>query len=255
MNTSILNLCIAILGLLLTGGSDARRLGETEAESSTPTTTTCPPANFATAADLNLDAYIARKWYVHEQAATTYLPPERNYCVTAQYRRLESPTFWGYTLEVVNRARDGGPRGPEVGGTIYAAPASKDGPSSRLEVAPGFLPRFLAGPYWILAFDAYEGQEYALVIGGAPTVPSDTGSGLCRTPNRWITSSGGLWIFTGEAERNEELVKFVRTRAEAEFGLDASVLNRVSHEGCEDDDADAESANPVETATQRNNSS
>ena len=115
---------------------------------------------------------------------------------------------------------------------MYAAQSNPDNEPAKLEVAPGFLPRWFAGPYWILDYqeetDGLEG--YALIIGGQPNVKTENG---CRTKNRWITSSGGLWIFTRSPVRNEELVTMVKTKAAQEFGLDITVLNAVDHSDSE----------------------
>ena len=208
---------------------DGRRLGET------PTTiaadpneeTSCPPAGFATAQNVDLEAYASNPWYVQEQAPTTYLPESRNYCVTASYKLLDEPTWpWGYSIEVTNKAQD--LQKNTYGGTIYAA--QKDGPS-KLEVAPGFLPRFLAGPYYILDYQE-EGElgGYALIIGGVPDYKSD--NGRCRTNNKWINSSGGLWIFTREVNPDSALIDMVRQKAE-NMGLDTTVLNVVDHSNCD----------------------
>ena len=128
-------------------GVDGRRLGESPLLPAVEET--CPPARFTTDQDVVLEEYASKVWYVKEQAPTTYLPISRNFCVTAAYRLLDRPTpFWGYTIEVSNQAQDA--EGNRYGGTIYAA--EKNGPS-KLEVAPGFLPRFLAGPYYIVDYN------------------------------------------------------------------------------------------------------
>lgn len=176
--------------------------------------------------DRALAAYTTGTWYVHEQAVTTYLPEENNYCVTAEYELIGRRTFWGYTIRVNNRAKN--LQGEEFGGRLFAAQTDKDNAPAKLEVAPGFLPRFFAGPYWILDYAETSefGEGYALIVGGQPSVRTENG---CVTKNRWITSSGGLWIFTRSRVRNEELVAMVKTKAQEEFGLDVSVLNVVDH--------------------------
>ena len=224
---------------------DGRRLGEagaSPAKEEDAAEETCPPARFTTDKEVDLEGYVSKVWYVHEQAPTTYLPISRNFCVTAEYKLLDRPTpFWGYTIEVSNQAQDA--EGNRYGGKIYAA--EKNGPS-KLEVAPGFLPRFLAGPYYIVDYD--EKQGYSIVVGGEPNVKSN---GKCKTKNRWINSSGGLWIFTRESTRNEDLIKEVRNEAETKFGLDTSVLNRVDHTNCNygtDGDAAADAAQSISSS-------
>ena len=238
-------LIICTAALLSPSIIDGRRLGENEEQNQQEEN--CPPARFKTKEDISLEEYTSRKWYVHEQAETTYLPKSRNYCVTAEYKLLDKPTpFFVYTIEVTNTAQDK-ERKSTYGGTIYAAETNENDPS-KLEVAPGFLPRFLAGPYWIVDYDETEG--YALVIGGSPQVRNKE-TGKCRTNNRWITSSGGLWIFTRESVRNDALIEKVKGIA-ADLGLDTSVLNTVDHDNCQYDEADAEDI--TEIAFQRNSS-
>ena len=93
---------------------------------------------------------------------------------------------------------------------------------SKLEVAPCFLPKYFAGPYWIVAYNETEG--YALISGGQPTIVTDDG---CKSGDG--TNNSGLWIFTRSQERDTELVAKVRTIA-SEAGFDLSVLNDVSAE-------------------------
>ena len=225
-------LIICTAALLSSSITDGRRLGENEEQQQGEGEETCPPARFKTKEDISLQEYASKKWYVHEQAETTYLPLSRNYCVTAEYKLLDKPTpFFGYTIEVTNQAQDEARQGT-FGGTIYAAETNESDPS-KLEVAPGFLPRFLAGPYWIVDYNETEG--YALVIGGPPQVKNkDTGK--CRTNNRWITSSGGLWIFTRDSERDDALIEKVKSIA-SDLELDTSVLNEVDHSNCQYDEA------------------
>ena len=177
-----------------------------------------------------LESYTSGKWYVHEQAVTTYLPEENNFCVTAEYELIGRTTFWGYTIRVNNLAKN--VDGDEFGGRLYALQSDPDNEPAKLKVAPGFLPQFLAGPYWILDYqEAQDGQEgYALIVGGQPNVRTDNG---CKTQNRWITSSGGLWIFSRSPVRNEALVTMVKNKAQNDFGLDVTILNPVDHSNTE----------------------
>eukprot|EP00977_Amphora_coffeiformis_P022522 scaffold10926_cov163-Amphora_coffeaeformis.AAC.7 len=182
-------------------------------------------SDITTLADFDLDAYASSKWYVHEQAVTAYLPKENNYCVTAEYTVMNHRTFWGYKVRVKNSAKN--INGEEFGGILYAA-QNNDEPA-KLKVAPGFLPQFLAGPYWILDYQeaTAEQEGYALIIGGQPNVRRENGG--CATKNRWITSSGGLWIFTRSTVRNQTLIDTLRERLANQYGLDVTVLNPVDH--------------------------
>jgi lipocalin len=121
---------------------------------------------------------------------------------------------------VSNEARDA------VDGNLYGGDLCayvKEEPS-KLAVAPCFVPKFGSGDYWVIAYDEVKG--YALISGGQPTIESDRG---CRT-GKGINESG-LWIFTREQKRDDDLIQEVRGIA-ADQGFDLSVLKNVTQEGC-----------------------
>jgi lipocalin len=174
-----------------------------------------------TVENFDIETYASAIWYSHQQAENSYSPIERNYCTTAQYTIKESPTFWGYTVGVNNEAEYAS--GISVGGDLCAYQTKKS--QSKLGVAPCFLPKYFAGPYWIVAYD--EGEGYALISGGQPSIPTE--NGLCKSGDG--VNNSGLWIFSRSQERNETLISKVRSIAE-EAGFDTSVLNDVDHTAC-----------------------
>ena len=175
-----------------------------------------------TVTSFDLDTYASKPWYVHQQAVTEYNPTEQNYCARAQYTVRDSSTFWGYTVDVSNYAQD--VNGTEFGGPLCAY--QDDDGVGKLAVAPCFLPKFLAGPYWIVAYEEDEG--YALISGGQPTIPSGE-DGSCKSGDG--VNNSGLWIFSRNQTRDESLITTVRQIAK-EKGFDLSVLNNVQQEGC-----------------------
>ena len=185
--------------------------------------TDCP--TLTTVEGFDIEAYTDGTWYVQQQAETTYLRADRNFCVTADYTIRDEPTWpWGYTIDVNNRAED--INGNEFGGKIFARQDGSDDPA-KLKVVPGFLPPLFAGPYWIIAYE--EGENgYALVSGGQPTIRTENG---CKTGNNVFTSSGGLWILTRKSQRDDDLVEAVRTMAKG-FELDLTILNDVKQDNC-----------------------
>lgn len=126
----------------------------------------CPPKNFTTVTDFNVEAYMG-KWFVQAQQPTSYLPFDNNFCVTANYTLLDSKT-----IQVVNYANVGAinsnPKGIELRG-IIKDPAVP----SKLSVGPKFLPNFLKGPYWIVYTSDINKEtglyDYAVIVGGSPT--------------------------------------------------------------------------------------
>eukprot|EP00747_Dinoflagellata_sp_TGD_P183126 gnl/TRDRNA2_/TRDRNA2_37824_c0_seq1.p1 gnl/TRDRNA2_/TRDRNA2_37824_c0~~gnl/TRDRNA2_/TRDRNA2_37824_c0_seq1.p1 ORF type:complete len:220 (-),score=40.33 gnl/TRDRNA2_/TRDRNA2_37824_c0_seq1:60-719(-) len=168
--------------------------------------------------DFDVKSYVAGEWFIQQQAVTKYLPKTENFCVSAEYSLLSKPSFWGYTIGVHNIAHEANGVVHDSGSTLCAYGTDPETPA-KLAVAPCFLPKVAAGPYWVIAYDETEG--YALVSGGQPTVSTPEG---CRTGTG--VNDSGLWIFTRKQERDEALVQKVRSIAAAE-GFDLSVLNDV----------------------------
>jgi lipocalin len=186
----------------------------------------CPPPGFDTQGVLeggfDLKWYTSAKWYAQAQMVISYLPEEYLHCVTAEYTLLDEPTFLGYNVKVANHAenKDGKALGPltEICAKVVDENAGK------LEVSPCFLPTFLAGPYWIEAFDQEAG--WALVSGGPP---KNQGTNGCKTGTG--TNNSGLWIFTRKQERDDALVQKIKGVAEAK-GFDVSVLRDTDQTNC-----------------------
>jgi len=188
--------------------------------------------------NFNLDTYVkGGTWYIHQQMEIQYLPLERNYCVTANYRFAKNIRQDGQIL-VTNFAREGSVTGKgtntdEAGffGRLCAQKDKSNKKASKLEVGPcviNWIPG-VSGPYWVVAaggFKAPEEYEWAIVSGGQPDKEGENG---CRTGTG--INGSGFWLFTREQQRNETLVNAMRTIA-SDKGFDLTVLNDVEHEGC-----------------------
>jgi lipocalin len=193
--------------------------------SSNTSNTACRPVQ--TAKNFDLDAYLATKWYIQQQAVTKYLPEKENNCVYAEYERLDKKTFWGYTVQVHNYAQEKNGKAHDSGKIICARVDSDYNDDAKLVVGPCFLPKisgFTTGPYWVLYHDVVAGL--AVVSGGQPTIETPNG---CRTGTG--TNSAGLWIFTHSQERNETLVAKGHDIIKDQ-GYDLSVLNDVDQKDC-----------------------
>ncbi|CAE8592855.1 unnamed protein product [Polarella glacialis] len=185
---------------------------------------TCPPAGFSTVTGFDLDSFIQSRWYIQQQMPLPYLPATQNRCVYADYRKAPKGHTWGYELDVHNHAEENAaPHVVHDSGSLICAKIV-DAATGKLKVAPCFLPGFLAGPYWVIAWS--EEQGYALISGGAPT---HSAPGGCRTGTG--TNNAGLWIFTRKMARDEALVKKVSAIAVSK-GFDVSVLLDVDQTGC-----------------------
>jgi len=187
----------------------------------------CPPANFTTVKNFDLDTFIQSRWYIHQQMPTTFLPATENRCVYADYKMQAKNTLWGYDVSVHNYAEDNAaPHKVHDSGTYICAKVV-DAPRGKLEVAPCFLPKYFAGDYWVLDWSEQEG--YALISGGAP---KNSAEGGCQMGSG--ATGSGLWIFTRQQKRDEALVQKVRGVA-ARIGFDLSVLNDVDQTDCKND--------------------
>jgi lipocalin len=169
-----------------------------------------------------LEAYASARWYIHEQSKTVYSTPGQT-CVRADYTVLDNPTSpWKYTVGVNNQA--GTAENNNEGDTFLCAYQVKAG-TGQLAVAPCFTPQFVAGAYWVVAYD--ESAGYALVSGGQPHIP--TGDGLCRTGTTYYNS--GLFILLRSSARNEALIETVKGIAN-DLGIDTGGLFPVDQTDC-----------------------
>ena len=146
--------------------------------------------------DFDLTSYASKPWYVQQQAENTYTPRDMNRCVKAEYNLREEPNFWGYTVDVYNSAENSS-SGRTTGGALCAD--YKEDNNSELMVAPCWLPKWFAGPYWVVAYNDDTDNGYALVSGGQPryAVDNDTTCGNDGNEQCCKTGSGinnsGLW--------------------------------------------------------------
>lgn len=184
----------------------------------------CPPPGFDTVQNFNLVAFAAKRWYIQEQMQVSAVPAHANFCIHAEYKLLTKKTFWGYDIQVHNVAADDAPPHKVHDSGTFLCAKIENSTSGRLAVGPCFVPTFLAGPYWVIAYNELEG--YALISGGAPMHSTLNG---CRTGTG--VNNAGLWIFTRQQDREEALVEKVRQIA-TDKGFDIGVLQRANQTGC-----------------------
>mmetsp|Transcript_23220 Transcript_23220/g.34995 ORF Transcript_23220/g.34995 Transcript_23220/m.34995 type:complete len:230 (-) Transcript_23220:492-1181(-) len=211
---------LVLAGTLAAGIAICRVAGEGELEGSS---SQCPPADFETVENFDLESFISKRWWAQQQMEVSYLSKDVNRCVYAEYK-TQSGSFWGYDVAVHNHAEGvEEPHKVKDSGSFICAKVV-DAKRGKLEVAPCFLPSIFAGPYWVLDYSESEG--YALVSGGAPKHSSNDG---CKTGSG--INNSGLWIFTRAQTRDQALVDKVRGIAKAK-GFDVSVLNNIDQTAC-----------------------
>lgn len=194
----------------------------------------CPPSSFHTLGSLDLDEFTRATWYIQQQQITGYQPADSLYCVTATYnlQGAKVPFFSGTVASVYNYANEGEVNGKDQNAknTTLCARAVDKTDSSRLAVAPCFLPNSLAGPYWVLDVGKAEGSSemtWAVIIGGEPKESFPDG---CTTTEKGVNGAG-LWLFsrTPVAPANELNAMYAVL---ADRGVASSQLHNVTQVGC-----------------------
>jgi lipocalin len=192
----------------------------------------CDCPTVSTVSNFNLTEYIKEKWYIQLQQETPYLPKDVNYCVTAQYNIINKKILFydGIVLGVHNNARINGINGSELNAfnNTLCARIPNRSTQSKLLVAPCFLPNIVAGDYWVIAAGPQENNyEWAIVLGGNPTVKLDDG---CTTKTDRINNSG-FWFFTREINPSNSIIEKMKNIS-SEKGLSLKLMNKVVQDGC-----------------------
>ena len=193
----------------------------------------CPSVK--TVDNVDLDEFIRKTWYIQAQQVVSYQQSSEFYCVTATYemenRRV--PLFQGTVISVYNYANknrvNGEPTNTKDGMILCArVPDAKD--SSKLLVAPCFLPNIAGGQFWIIGLGEKQNGEYSwAVISGGPPVEQYPDGGCTTMINK--TNHAGLWIFS----RDPIMDHFSYHRATEllrEKGYTLSQLYPVEQRGC-----------------------
>ena len=125
----------------------------------------CPAVTTVGSANFNLTEYVRKSWYIQAQQVESYQPLDSLYCVTATYDLdgATVPFFRGTVVTVYNYGNKGAVNGPNVNknNMTLCARATNASDTSRLAVAPCFLPNLAAGPYWLLGVGADASGELA----------------------------------------------------------------------------------------------
>ena len=190
----------------------------------------CPTVS--TVDNFNITEYTRDRWYIQKQQITEYLPLRNNYCVNAMYKVSNKtvPFYHGIVLDVFNNANTDGVNGTRVNQNNFSlcGRIPNENVSSKLLVAPCFLPNFFAGDYWVIdAGPSSSNYEYAIISGGQPTIEYSDG---CTTSTNY-TNNSGFWFFTREKIASDNLIRYMENRAK-EKGFTLRLLNNVTQFGC-----------------------
>jgi lipocalin len=201
---------------------------------SSSSSSSCPPVSTVGSDNLNLTEWTRKTWFIQQQQVCEYLKPKDFFCVAATYDLggKTVPLFDGTVVSVHNYANVGEVNGPNENSgnaTLCARAADKDD-TSKLSVAPCFLPNVFAGPYWILGIgkDGDGAYEWAVVIGGEPTVKWEDG---CSTKETGVNNAG-LWLFSRAPVASNSSIAAMHSLLEAQ-GVARSRLQPVAQAGCE----------------------
>lgn len=193
----------------------------------------CPSVETVGSKNFNLTEWVRKTWYIQEQQIVQYQQPKDFYCVAATYdlRGDTVPFFHGTVVTVYNYANVGAVNGPNqnANNMTLCGRAVNEQDTSKLAVAPCFLPNILAGPYWVIGIGEQRSGEYdwAVVIGGEPSVKWDDG---CTTKEEG-TNGAGLWLFSREPMASKEDMNAMHALLEKK-GIARSRLHTVAQAGC-----------------------
>ena len=190
----------------------------------------CPKVN--TMNNFNITEYVKSKWYIQKQQITSYLPLRENYCVTAKYELSDKKIigYNGIVLNVYNYANLDMVNGKNANkhNQVLCARIPNINISSKLLVAPCFLPNYFGGDYWVIAAGPHSNNyEWALVSGGQPTVHYDDG---CTTKTTG-SNGAGLWYFTRNQIVNNSIIEKLDKIAQYN-GYTLSQLHNVNQTNC-----------------------
>lgn len=200
-----------------------------------PSSSSCPDVSSVGSARFNLTEFVRKSWFIQQQQVVGYQPLSSLFCVAATYDfdGRHVPFSSVRVATVYNYANEDHVNGPLQNSNNFTlcARAVNSTDSSRLAVAPCFLPNFFAGPYWVIGV----GQEpsrpgeytWAVIIGGEPTVEYSDG---CTTRESG-TNNAGLWLFSRShvASKSELDAMYALLHAK---GIATSRLHPVAQEGC-----------------------
>jgi lipocalin len=203
---------------------------------------TCPIAGFDAKNPFDLAKYLGR-WYSIEQIPLSFQPLSQFYCVYVDYtEQKKSKGFFCSILggcdqpafDVFNSG-DIGQVNSKVPNTInFVATIPKPGTDpAKAYVGPGFLPpKARKGTnYWVLDAGIYDdlvsgttsgsNYDWAIITAGEPNL----NGGKCYPDT-------GFWLFTRDPVPPAGIITAMKTKASTTFGLDISVLQPVTHTGC-----------------------
>ena len=185
---------------------------------------------------MNLTEYTRKTWYIQRQQINSYQPENDLYCVTATYELNERKSWGREAITVKNVASRGRINNPINGGPALCATRKRPRKEpAKLQIGPCFLPRSLAGPYWIAVLD--KDYRYAIITGGQSNQEGACGDPkLCTTklPGKLPTLGNfqGLWFLTRVPVADDALLEEMEIAAAA-AGLCTAQMKNVTQAGCD----------------------
>lgn len=169
----------------------------------------------------DIDQYAKGTWYVHQQTNPHYLWGSKDFCVHANYTKLETCNYFDFKIS--QYARDAS--GCEFPDVDYGVQTDEE--AGKLAISPTNDRRRLTKPYWVVAHDQERG--FAIVSTGQPYILIQPG--LCMGGLFGLNDSR-MWIYTRSPVRDDALLEEARCIA-TRNGLDTSLLNDVDQTNCD----------------------
>jgi hypothetical protein len=171
--------------------------------------------------DFAFDEFADSTWYVQESSTTAYIS-ENDSCVEVHYEKLDTPNDQGWTITVETRSENRKGGNPDF--ELCALQDDKFEDMGKFQVGKCLLPPTVVPTnYYVLAYNG-ESPAYALVAAGEQIIVPNPNCG-CTAP------TGGLFIFTRDQTRNDDVIDEVREIAK-DLGYGLCDLFTVEQEDC-----------------------
>jgi len=191
----------------------------------------CPQVSPLSAAEFDVDSYIAKSWFIQKQQVNPYQNEDQLYCIVATYDSTATE-FIQVSNYGNNNAVNGPPQNSDNNGA-FSSLCAKQIDGGELAVAPclfGGVFDYTAGPYWVLA--VAPDYSWAIVSGGQPDQPRPGNTCTTKAGDSFLDTNGsGLWLFTREQVAPAATIEAMETKL-TEMGVFAGDLKNVTQEGC-----------------------
>ena len=183
----------------------------------------CPLRKVAPMSNMNHSQFLNKMWYAQQVMPVVFQRKDDAFCQRDYYTMdgtngVSMQSYWN----------KGAVDGTEKQILMHGIIEDLNEPSHMLV---GFkpMPRFMRGPYWVIAAGpSPDRYDWMIVSGGEPRIQGRDGK--CKTGRMFNYS--GLWLFTSLPIPGPGVITTMRSVL-TDLGYDLSVLINVEHRGCD----------------------